>query len=74
MNFPKQINFRLIQKDEIIYDENTNNIVAKIDNIYTGLDHQPIDINGEPLKLKQLGYNPTLSIDDILNDIINLKI
>jgi GDP-D-mannose dehydratase len=61
---------RVVAKPGGIYEIDTNLQVVCIEQTGKGLDIQPIDIRGEPVKLEKLGWNPTFSIDDILNDII----
>ncbi len=57
-------------KEDGLYEVGTNLPVAFIEQTGKGLDVQPIDIRGEPTKLKNIGWSPTFTIDDILRDII----
>ena len=67
----KLAGINVVAKEEGLYEIDTNLPVAFIKITAAGLDTQPIDIRGEPGKLKQIGWKPTFSIDDILNDIIS---
>ena len=56
-------------KDNVLYSD--DKIVAIIDNENKGIDTVPIDIRGKSMKLRDLGWIPTYSINEILNEIIN---
>jgi GDP-mannose 4,6-dehydratase len=50
----------------ILYDRETGLEVIIIENKKIGFDSQPTNINGECIKLKKLGWRPTISIEDML--------
>jgi GDP-mannose 4,6-dehydratase len=54
-------------KDNVIYSD--NKIVATIETTNNGIDIIPIDIRGESIKLKELGWKPSYTIQDIVIEI-----
>ena len=62
-------NIKIEVKDNILYSD--NKIVAIVENSNNGIDTVPIDISGIPIKLNNLGWKQTYSIDDIINEIVN---
>jgi GDP-mannose 4,6-dehydratase len=54
-------------KDNVIYSD--NKIVATIETSNNGIDTIPIDIRGESIKLKELGWKPSYTIQDIVIEI-----
>jgi GDP-D-mannose dehydratase len=61
----------ITQKDNLLIETNTNNIVAIMDNGNKGIDITPTKITGEPNKLMQLGWNPRYDISYIIDEISN---
>jgi len=59
----------ITKKDDVLYSD--NKIVAIINKDGNGIDKTIINIKGRPDKLKHLGWVPTYSINEILNEIIN---
>jgi GDP-mannose 4,6-dehydratase len=62
-------NINIFINDNILYSN--NKIVTIIEKTNNGIDTVPINIRGDSTKLKRLGWFPTFSINDILNEIIN---
>ena len=60
------ININIV--DNILYSN--NKVVGIIENINKGIDTIPTNIRGKSIKLKQLGWKPIYSINDIINDFI----
>jgi GDP-D-mannose dehydratase len=48
-----------------------NKIVAIIENNNKGIDNSPINISGQAEKLRNLGWRPSYTINDIINEINN---
>jgi nucleoside-diphosphate-sugar epimerase len=44
-------------------------LVLKINNDL-GVDSAPINIRGEPNRLRELGWKPEISVDDILKELL----
>jgi GDP-D-mannose dehydratase len=61
------------EKDEEVYyyDKLTNLPVIKMTNKLLGHDTTITNINGTPTKLKNLGWEISFNINDILNELIN---
>ena len=57
----------IIQQDNIIYDQHSTKIVACIENKHS-VDYQSVNIHSCSAKLKQLGWNITMTINDIINE------
>jgi GDP-mannose 4,6-dehydratase len=62
----------LYQRDNILYEQSTNKPVIIIDDVYKGFDKTTINIQGEPSKLKGLFWKPTRTIDDILDEFLQV--
>jgi GDP-D-mannose dehydratase len=60
----------IVVKDNVLYSDTDNKIVAIIENVNNGIDTVPIDIRGTASKLHGLGWSPKFSVDDILKEII----
>lgn len=61
----------LIKKDNKYIEKNSNLDVLVLNNKFIGIDIKPTFINGDPLKLKKLGWIPKITVNDILNEYIN---
>ena len=57
----------------ILLEKGTYLSVVVIDKPPLGVDIVPTNIRSDPKKLKQLGWNPLISMDNILNEMINNK-
>jgi len=64
-------NLTLIKKDNKYIEKETNTDVLIINNTFSGIDVTPTKIHGNPIKLKNLGWIPKVSIHDILNEYIS---
>jgi GDP-mannose 4,6-dehydratase len=60
----------LYENNDVLYDTTTNLPVIIYDDSYKGFDKTIINIQGEPIKLKTLGWKPSKTIDDILGEIL----
>lgn len=60
-------NISLVKRENILYDEVTGLEVIIIENERKGFDTYPTNIQGECVKLKELGWKPMVSLNDILN-------
>ena len=60
------------EKNKILYDSKTNNPVVIMNDKYKYGDQSLVNIQGNAFKLKGLGWKPTKSIDDILNEILEV--
>jgi GDP-D-mannose dehydratase len=60
----------IVVKDNVLYSDSDNKIVAIIENVNKGIDTVPIDIRGTASKLHNLGWSAKFSVDDILNELI----
>ena len=58
----------IVVKDNVLYSG--DKIVASIETTNNGIDTVPIDIRGNSDKLKQLGWNPIYTIEDIIKELI----
>ena len=61
------------KQNNILYEKESNLPVVIINNVYNGTDNTNTNIQGSPEKLLNLGWTPTISIDDILDEL-SLKI
>jgi len=52
------------------FDKNTGLQILEIEDIKLGFDTEPTNIRGEAKKLKNLGWRPSVSIDNILKELI----
>ena len=66
-------NVHLEKKDNILLEKGSYLPVVVIDKPPLGVDIVPTNIRSDPKKLKQLGWNPLISMDNILNEMINNK-
>jgi len=64
-------NVKIEKRDNILWEKDTNLPVVIIDKTPVGVDIVPTNIRGEPTKLKKLGWKQTISLDNILNEMIN---
>lgn len=60
----------LEKKENKFCDTKSSLIVFQIETNQIGIDTTPINILGKPEKLRQLGWKPNVSINDILNEIV----
>jgi GDPmannose 4,6-dehydratase len=60
----------LEQKENIFFEKKTGFKVLVIENNQLGIDSIPINIIGNPTKLIALGWNPQISIDNILEELL----
>ena len=60
----------LEQKENIFFEKETNMSVLVIENNKLWIDSIPINIIGNPTKLIGLGWNPKISIDNILEELL----
>ena len=54
-------------KDNVLFSD--NKIVATIERSNNGIDTVPIDIRGKSIKLIELGWTPSYTIQDIVTEI-----
>ena len=66
----KKADIILERRDNVLYDVSTGDIVVVIEENKQGHDTVPNNISGISTKLKELGWKPTVSIDDILSEIL----
>ena len=57
----------LEKRENVLYEKNTGLEVLAIENDKMGLDSTIVNIRGKATKLKKLGWNPVVSIEQILN-------
>lgn len=69
IQFYKIAGIELYQGDGGLYEKNTDLLVIKIDNCL-GCDNTPIHIHGERTKLDKLGWKPSYTINNILEEFI----
>jgi GDP-mannose 4,6-dehydratase len=62
--------FELVNKENVFYIKDTETAILIINDIRFSNDTSPTNIRGEPKKLQALGWNPSISVDDILCGII----
>lgn len=60
----------LVNKENTLYEKTTGLAVVVIQDKQLGFDSTPINIRGEPKKLKGLGWTPLISIDNILAELV----
>ena len=60
----------LIKKETILFEKETGLKVVIMEYTPVGLDSTPINIRGEPKKLKEIGWKPLFSVEDILNELV----
>jgi GDPmannose 4,6-dehydratase len=63
-----------MRDDNTLCDKDGNCVVQIMVDGRLSFDDKPIHLRGHPIKLRQLGWNPFVSIDQILDEIINLHI
>ena len=61
---------KLEQKENIFLEKETNLQVLVIENNQLSIDAIPINILGNPTKLTSLGWKPSVSMNDILEEIL----
>ena len=61
----------LEKKENIFFEKETGLQVLVIENNQLGIDSMPINIIGNPTKLAALGWEPQISIDNILEELIH---
>jgi GDPmannose 4,6-dehydratase len=66
-------NVYLEKRDNILLEKDTYLPVVVIDKPPLGVDIVPTNIRSDPKKLKQLGWKPLISMDNILIEMINNK-
>ena len=64
-----KVNIKLIQKDDILYNKETNDPIIKIDDILH-IEKDIINIKGYPDNLLKLGWSPKYNIDKIIDELI----
>jgi GDPmannose 4,6-dehydratase len=64
-------NVYLVKKDNILLEKDTYLPVVIIEKPPLGVDSVPTNIRGESAKLKKLGWKQSITIDNILNEMIN---
>jgi GDP-mannose 4,6-dehydratase len=64
-------NIHLYWNNGNLYEIESNLPVVIIEKREKGLDECVTNIKGEPVKLQELGWNPTISIEEILDEKIN---
>ena len=57
-------------KENILYEKTSGLEVVIIQDKQLGFDSRPTNIRGEPNKLKKLGWTPSVSIDNILSELL----
>jgi GDPmannose 4,6-dehydratase len=60
----------VVKKDNILYEKDSDLQLLVIQDTQLGFDSTPTNIRGESKKLKMIGWNATLSIDDILKELL----
>ena len=68
MKLYEKAGISLVQRDNILYDIQTNLPVVIIEN--KNLEPKNINIQGKPTKLKKLGWGAKVSLDEILNEFV----
>ena len=63
-------NIILVQRENIFYELDTNLQVIIIQEKQLSFESLPTNINGEAKNLKNIGWKPSVKIDDILNEIL----
>lgn len=63
----------LEQNDGMLYEKDSGLIVLLIEDKKIGFDSTPTNIRGKSKKLKELGWKPFLSIDNILEELLYFK-
>jgi GDP-mannose 4,6-dehydratase len=73
MKMYEKSNIHLIYKENIYYEISSNLPVIIINEGQKSFDSTPTNINGEAFKLKNIGWEPLISIESILDEIYNTK-
>ena len=60
----------LEQKDNVLYEQDSGLPVLVIEDKKIGFDSTPTNIRGNPKKLKELGWTPTVTINNILEELL----
>ena len=60
----------LEQKDNVLYEQDSGLPVLLIEDKKIGFDSTPTNIRGNPKKLKELGWTPTVTINNILEELL----
>ena len=60
----------LEQKDNVLYELDSGLPVLVIEDKKIGFDSTPTNIRGNPKKLKELGWTPTVTINNILEELL----
>jgi GDP-D-mannose dehydratase len=60
------------RNDNTLYDQDGNCVVQIMKNDELNIDDQPIHIRGVPSKLLSLHWKPTILIDQILDELLNI--
>ena len=60
----------LEQKDNVLYEQDSGLPVLVIEDKNIGFDSTPTNIRGNPKKLKELGWTPTVTINNILEELL----
>jgi len=61
----------IINENNTIYEAETMLPIIIMKDFNTGFDTQATDITGTPFKLERLGWKPEITVDEILNEILN---
>jgi GDP-mannose 4,6-dehydratase len=62
--------FDLERKDNCLFDKISGLEVLKIQDKQLGFDSTPTNIRGEAIKLKKLGWKPSINIERILSELV----
>ena len=73
MKMYEKSNIHLIYKENIYYEISSNLPVIIINEGQKSFDSTPTNINGEAIKLKNIGWEPLISIESILDEIYFTK-
>ena len=60
----------LEQKDNVLYEQDSGLPVLVIEDKKIGFDSTPTNIRGNPKKLKELGWTPSVTINNILEELL----
>lgn len=72
MSLYRRANIVLETQDNNTFYDSTGKVVIQIDNgSRLSFEEKPIHMRGQPTKLRQLGWNPKITMDQILDEIVS---
>ena len=66
------VGIELEKRENILYEKSSGLEVLIMENKLSGNDSTPTNIRGEAKKLRELGWNPLVSVDSILRNFLSL--